>query len=222
MKLKLDKKSFAMLIDFTLLKPFATSEDIKKLCMQAVRYGFFSVCVNPVYVKFAFKELSGSQVKVCTVSGFPLGANRMEIKALEAKSAKKDGASEIDMVMNLSAFKSGDFTAVEREINAVVKACEPAPVKVIIETCYLSEDEKIKACRLIMKTGAKFVKTSTGFGNSGATESDVRLIKSIIGDELKIKAAGGIHTFKDAFGLIEAGADRIGTSAGVQIISQYD
>jgi deoxyribose-phosphate aldolase len=216
------KASIASCIDLTLLAPFALNEDIHKLCLQAMRFGFYSVCINPVNVKFVKKELSGSGVKVCSVVGFPFGANKKEIKAFEAKTAIKEGAQEIDMVMNIAAFKNGDVKLAQDDLNAVIRAAEPHPVKVIIETCYLNDDEKVNACKMIMHTNAQFVKTSTGFGSAGATESYIRLILIVVGNNLKIKATGGIHTLKFALALIEAGADRLGTSKGVEIIAECD
>ncbi len=220
MKKNIDKASLASLIDLTLLKPFATEDDIRKLCVQAMRFGFFAVCVNPVHVRYAVSELAGSRAKVVTVVGFPLGANKKETKAFEAINAVKDGATELDMVINMAFLKCGPHEAAEDDIRAVVKACAPYPVKVIIETCYLSDAEKETACKIILNSGAAFVKTSTGFAEQGGTEEDVRLIRRIVGDSLKIKAAGGISTLKQAVSLIEAGADRLGTSKGVEILAE--
>lgn len=218
----MDKNILASCIDLTLLKPFAVREDIIKICNQAMRFGFFSVCVNPVNVRFALGELSGSRVRVCTVVGFPFGASKKEVKAFEAKSAIKDGATEIDMVINITAIKNGDAKIAEADIVAVVKAAAPYPVKVIIETCYLTDEEKVITCRMLLNTGAAFVKTSTGYGSGGATEQDVRIIRNIVGDRMKIKAAGGIQNLQIALSLLDAGADRLGTSRGVEIIAECE
>jgi deoxyribose-phosphate aldolase len=220
MEKSISKTELASCIDSTLLKPFAVRDDIRKLCAQAMRFGFYSVCVNPIHVRYAISELADSRVKVCTVVGFPLGANKKEVKAFEAKSAIRDGAKEIDMVIGIEYVKSGEMKKAEEDIIAVVKASAPYPVKVIIETCFLSDAEKESACRLIMNSGASFVKTSTGFGTEGAKVEDVKLIKSIVGERLMIKAAGGIQTLRQALLLIEAGADRLGTSKGVEIIAE--
>ena len=205
-------------IDHTQLKPNATIEDIRKVCDEAKKYGFYSVCVSPFYVKFAKKFLEGSDVKVISVVGFPLGNTYTDVKVFEAKKIVENGAEEIDMVMNISAFKSGDYELVENDIKAIVEAVKPIPVKVIIETCYLSDEEKLKATEIAIRAGAAFVKTSTGFGPAGAKVEDIKLIKRHFGDKIKIKASGGIKDAKTAIAMIEAGADRIGASRGVQII----
>ncbi|MCX7655390.1 MAG: deoxyribose-phosphate aldolase [Treponemataceae bacterium] len=214
------KASLAKTIDHTLLKPTATAEQIRELCAEARANHFASVCVNPVWVPLVAKELSGSDVLTCTVIGFPLGASTKEIKAEETRLALKQGAQEVDMVINIGALKGGDHRTVEEDIRAVVKAAEKAIVKVIIETCFLSDEEKRIACELARKAGAHFVKTSTGFGSGGATVEDVRLMKKVVGDTMKIKASGGIRSYHDAIAMLEAGADRIGTSSGVAIIAE--
>ena len=209
------------LIDYTLPKSDATKADIKRLCEEAKKYGFWSVCVNPTYVSVATDILGETDVKVCSVVGFPLGANTPEVKALEAEKAVKDGASEIDMVMNIGALKSRDYELVKREIRGVVeraKAQKDTIVKVIIETGLLTEDEKVLACRLVKESGADFVKTSTGFNAPGANVHDVKLMRKTVGSDFGVKASGGIRTYRDAKKLIEAGANRIGTSSGIAII----
>jgi deoxyribose-phosphate aldolase len=209
------------MIDHSLLKPDATKEEIRNLCEEGKKYNFVSVCVNPVWVSFCSDLLKGSSVRICTVSGFPLGANKPEIKAKEAETAIKEGAFEIDMVANIGALKSGDFKLVEEDIKAVRSAIGKERIlKVIIETAVLTNEEKIKATQIIMACGADFVKTSTGFGYPGATVEDVKLLKKVVGDKIRIKASGGIRDYETALKLIEAGASRIGTSAGVKIVEQ--
>lgn len=214
--------NIAKYIDHTILKADATANDIKKLCKEAKEYGFMSVCINPSFVALATKELKGSDVLVCTVVGFPLGATSYESKAFEAQTAIEAGAKEVDMVINIGALKDKQYKTVENDIRMVVKAAEmrKAVVKVIIETCYLTEEEKIKACQLAEKAGADFVKTSTGFGTLGATVEDIKLMKSVVGDRVKIKAAGGIRDYATAKVMIDAGADRIGASAGIKIVEE--
>ena len=217
------KEQLAKLIDHTLLKPNATKDDIKRLCEEAKKYGFWSVCVNPTYVSLATDILRETDVKVCSVVGFPIGANTPEVKALEAEKAINDGASEIDMVINIGALKSRDYELVKRDIHEVVeraKARKDTVVKVIIETGLLTEDEKILTCKLVKESGADFVKTSTGFNAPGATVHDVKLIRDTVGPNFGLKASGGIKTYPDAIKLIEAGANRIGTSSGVVIIGE--
>lgn len=218
------KASLAKTIDHTLLKAIGTHGQVRELCIEARKYGFASVCVNPSWVPLCAKELAGSDVMVCTVIGFPLGANASAIKAAEAKLAVEQGAHEVDMVINIGAAKAGDWKAVEDDIREVVKAACGAvartTVKVIIETCYLTDHEKEKACEAAMAAGAHFVKTSTGFGTGGATPEDVRLMKKTVGDKLKVKASGGIRSYHDAILMLDAGADRIGASSGVAIISE--
>lgn len=209
------------MIDHSLLKPDATKEEIRNLCEEGKKYGFVSVCVNPVWVSFCSDLLKGSKVRICTVSGFPLGANKPEIKTKEAETATKEGADEIDMVANIGALKSGDFKLVEEDIKAVRGAIGKEKIlKVIIETAVLTNEEKIKVTQIIMACGADFVKTSTGFGYPGATVEDVKLLKKVVGDKIRIKASGGIRDYETALKLIEAGASRIGTSSGVKIVEQ--
>ena len=204
-------------IDHTLLKPTATKADILQLCNEAKQYHFASVCVNPCWVKLCAEVLKDSGVKVCTVIGFPLGANTSEIKAQEAALAIKEGASEVDMVINIGALKEGNTDYVYQDILAVRKASEGKTLKVIIETSYLTDEEKKTVCKLCAKAGADFVKTSTGFSNAGATAEDVKLMKEASG--IKVKASGGVRTKEDALKMIEAGASRLGASAGVKIVS---
>lgn len=211
----------AQYLEHTLLKPEATVADIIKLCEDAKKYQLRGVCINPCYVALARHLLAGTGVKVITVIGFPLGATYPEVKALEARMAAENHADEIDMVMNISAFKTGDYQAVESEIKLVVGAAVPFPVKVIIEAALLTDEEKRKACQLVIAGGAQFVKTSTGFAKSGATVSDVRLLKEeTAGSGLGIKAAGGIRDAVAAKAMIEAGATRIGTSVGHLIVAE--
>ncbi|MBR5537949.1 MAG: deoxyribose-phosphate aldolase [Clostridia bacterium] len=213
--------SIASYIDHTLLKPDATGEQIDKLCAEAREYGFASVCVNPYYVARCVKNLKGSDVKVCTVVGFPLGATTMETKVFETLQAVASGAQEIDMVMNVCAMKSGHTKAIEQEIQALAAAVEDkAILKVIIETCLLTDEEKTQACRIARRSGAQFVKTSTGFSTGGATVEDVALMKKAAGANVKVKASGGIRDYATAKAMIEAGADRIGASAGVSIVKE--
>ena len=210
----------AQRIEHTLLKPEATVKDIMRLCDEAQKYHLYAVCVNPCHVPLAKHLLQGTEVKVVTVVGFPLGATFSSVKALEAKTAMEEHADEIDMVMNVSAFKTGDYAAVTEDIRRVVEAAAPCPVKVIIEAAYLTPREKRTACRIIADGGAKFVKTSTGFGKGGATVEDVKLLREEADKYgLKVKAAGGIRDAETAKAMVEAGADRIGTSAGAAIMS---
>ena len=209
--------NLASYIDHTLLKPTATKADILKICEEAKQYHFASVCVNPCWVKLCAEVLKGSGVKVCTVIGFPLGANTSEIKAAEASLAIKEGASEVDMVINIGALKEGNTDYVYQDILDVRKASEGKTLKVIIETSYLTDEEKKTVCQLCAKAGADFVKTSTGFSSAGATAEDVKLMKEASG--IKVKASGGVRTKEDALKMIEAGASRLGASAGVKIVS---
>ncbi len=213
-------EQLAKYFDHTILKPDATDQEVEQVCKEALEHGFFSVCVNPVHVKIVKEYLAESNIKVCSVIGFPLGANTSEIKALETKTAIIDGADEIDMVINIGALKEDDIEKVEADIRAVVQAAKENTVKVIIETCFLTRKEKINACKIAQKAGAHFVKTSTGFSGGGATVNDVELIKETVNDKMQIKASGGIKTLEDVLKLIEAGADRIGASAGVAIIQR--
>ncbi|OAT80427.1 deoxyribose-phosphate aldolase [Desulfotomaculum copahuensis] len=218
----LSKRQLAAMIDHTLLKPTAGTEDIRRLCIEAVRDGFAAVCVNPVHVATAARFLTGSPVAVCTVTGFPLGANTPETKAQEARQAASAGAAEVDMVLNIGALKDGDDALVEADIRGVVAAIKAVKqdglVKVILETGYLTEEEKVRACRLAGQAGAHFVKTSTGFGPAGATAADVALLRRSIPAAMGVKAAGGIRTIDQALAMIAAGATRLGTSSGVAIV----
>lgn len=210
----------ARLIDHTLLRPDATRDEIVKLCREAAQYKFASVCVNSFWVPLAAAELAGSPVKVCSVIGFPLGANLTEVKAAEAEAAVRGGAQEIDMVQNIGALRDGDDKTVQADIEAVVEAGHRAGaiVKVILETAMLTDDQKTKACLLAKAAGADFVKTSTGFGPSGATAQDVALMRRVVGPDMGVKASGGIRTLADAKKMIDAGANRIGASASVKIV----
>ena len=205
-------------IDHTLLKAFATESEIEKLCNEAVEYNFKSVCVNPTHVKLAKKLLIGSDVLVCTVIGFPLGANTKEIKALETVDAVKNGADEIDMVINIGKAKEHQYDYIEDEIRLVVSSSVGRVVKVIIETCYLTDDEKKEVCKAALRAGASFVKTSTGFGTGGATVEDVKLMRETVGETMGVKASGGIHSYEEVEKLVEAGATRIGASSGIKIM----
>lgn len=205
-------------IDHTLLKPDAQQDQIEKLIEEAKSYDFASVCVNPTWVNFAAEGLRGSDVKVCTVIGFPLGATTPFVKAFETKNAIQNGADEIDMVINIGALKSKNLALVEDDIQAVVEASGDKLVKVIIETCLLTDDEKIAACQIAKSAGADFVKTSTGFSTGGATVADVALMRQTVGPDMGVKASGGARSYEDALAFIEAGATRIGTSSGVAIV----
>jgi deoxyribose-phosphate aldolase len=215
-------RDWASLIDHTLLKPEATDEDIKKLCEEAARFHFASVCVNPTWVQAAACNLRGSGVPVCTVIGFPLGATLPDVKAYEARRAIFDGAREVDMVINVGALKSGDDCLVEHDIHSVVQVAHEAGVtcKVIIETALLTDDEKVRACLAAKNAGADFVKTSTGFSKGGATVADIALMRRTVGSELGVKASGGVKGLEDARALVEAGATRIGASVGVKIAQE--
>lgn len=215
-----DDKSLAKTIDHTLLKPDATADQIAQLCYEAKKYGFASVCINPTNVKLCADLLRDSDVKVCSVIGFPLGATTTEVKALETQNALDNGATEIDMVINIGALKAGDSELVAKDIREVVKTAhaQNALVKVIIETALLTDDEKVIACLLAKEASADFVKTSTGFSSGGATVHDVALMRRTVGPTLGVKAAGGIHSHEEAEQMIAAGATRIGASAGIKII----
>lgn len=206
-------------IDHTLLKPESTQTQIDKLIAEAVEYQFASVCVNPTWVSYAAKALKGTEVNVCTVIGFPLGANTSSVKAFETKDAVANGADEIDMVINIGQLKSGQYDAVEADIRAVVEASGDKLVKVIIETCLLTDGEKVKACQLAVAAGADYVKTSTGFSTAGANIADVTLMRKTVRPNIGVKAAGGTRSYADAEAFIKAGATRIGTSAGVAIVN---
>ncbi|MGN5882407.1 deoxyribose-phosphate aldolase [Staphylococcus simulans] len=209
---------YAKYIDHTLLKPDTTVDQIDKLIDEAKEYKFKSVCINPTYVKHAAEALKDSDVLVCTVIGFPLGANTSEVKAFEVEDAVKNGADELDMVINIGALKDGRYDEVQKDIEAVVKAADEHTVKVIIETVLLTDEEKRKASELSKAAGADFVKTSTGFAGGGATVEDVKLMKEVVGDDLEVKASGGVRNLEDFKAMLDAGATRVGASAGVQII----
>ena len=211
--------NIASYIDHTLLKPDAQRKDIIRVCAEAKQYGFASVCVNSYYTSLVKEQLKNSEVKVCVVVGFPLGATFTEIKAAEAKMAIEKGADEIDMVINIGALKDGDNQRVKKDIQAVVDvAKKPAKVKVIIETCLLTEEEKERACRIALSAGADFVKTSTGFSTGGAMREDVLLMKRVVGEKAQVKASCGIRDYETAVKMIEAGADRIGASQSIYMI----
>jgi len=211
----------AKIIDHTLLKPDATKEEITKLCNEAKKYSFASVCINPCYVSLCVKLLRDTSVKVCTVIGFPLGANATATKAFEAEHALRDGAKEIDMVMNVGMLKSGEYEYVENDIFAVVTTARRygALTKVILETALLTDEEKVKACLLAKRAGADFVKTSTGFSKGGATVGDIALMRKVVGSAMGVKASGGVRTREEALAMVASGADRIGASASVKIVS---
>ena len=206
------------LIDHTILKPDATIDDIRRLCIEAKEYNFYSVCVNSAYVNVAYNFLLHSNVKVCSVVGFPLGATIKEAKAYESKFAIDSGADEIDMVMNIGLLKSNKIDLFERDIKKVRETCHAAVLKVIIETCLLTDKEKILACQIAKEYGGDFVKTSTGFSTGGATEHDIELMRKTVGDKMGVKASGGIKTYEEAIKMINAGANRLGTSSGIAII----
>jgi deoxyribose-phosphate aldolase len=216
-------KSIPAMIDHTLLKPDATKEMVKALCEEAIQYKFAAVCVNPYYVSYCNEILGDTDVKIASVIGFPLGASTKEVKAFETADSVKNGAVEIDMVINIGALKDKAYDIVKEDIEYVVKAASPkAIVKVIIETCLLTEEEKKKACELSMEAGAHFVKTSTGFSTGGATVDDVKLMKSIVGDKLEVKASGGVRDLSTAKAMIEAGASRLGSSSGINIVKELE
>jgi deoxyribose-phosphate aldolase len=220
-KMKLSREELAKLLDSTVVKATATRNEIETLCRESIEYRFQCAVVNPVYVKYAATFLKGSSVKVCSTVGFPFGVSLPDIKALEALKAVEDGAEELDMVINLSALKSRDYDTVKQDIAAVVdvkRLSKDIIVKVIIETAYLTKEEKIIACKLVKEAGADFVKTSTGLFGGGATVEDVRLMRQTIGKDMGVKAAGGIRTYTDVVAMVEAGANRIGTSTAVQIV----
>lgn len=218
----MNPQTLAAMIDHTFLKAFGTPEDIERLCGEAVRYGFATVTVNPAEVVTCVRSLEGSVVRVGAVVGFPLGQNTGEIKVSETRDAIQKGAREIDMVINLRSLQAGDATLVRREIAALVEACSEAGAtsKVILETCYLTDAQKRSVCRMAAEEGADFVKTSTGFGTAGATVEDVRLMRAAVGTKMGVKASGGIRDLAAALAMIEAGANRIGTSAGATIMRE--
>ena len=215
--------NYAAMIDHTLLKPEATKEQVRTLCEEAVKYGFHSVCVNSSFVYYCASLLKNTDVKVCTVIGFPLGAMSTAGKAAEAKAAVADGAGELDMVIHVGMIKSGDWDYVRQDIASVVEAADgQALVKVILETCLLTDEEKEKACRICLEAGADYVKTSTGFSSGGATVEDVALMRRTVGDKAGVKASGGIRTLADVKAMTRAGASRIGASAGIAIVKEMN
>ena len=216
----MDGKQLAKYIDHTILKPDATAAQVKKLCDEAKQYGFASVCVNPSRIALAAEELKGTDVTPCCVVGFPLGAIPSESKAAETAVAVKNGAKEIDMVIDIGRAKDGDWAYVESDIAAVKAACGPALLKVIIETCLLTDAEKVEACKAAVRAKADFVKTSTGFSKAGATVADVKLMRETVGPDMGVKAAGGIHNRAEAETMIAAGATRIGASSGIAIVTE--
>lgn len=205
-------------IDHTVLKAETTKEQIDKVCAEAIENDFASVCINPYWVKYVASKLANSNVDTCTVIGFPLGANTSATKAMETKDAVENGANEIDMVINVGAAKDGNWEYVEEDIKAVVVAAQGKLVKVIIESCLLTDEEKVKACEASVRAGAHFVKTSTGFSTGGATVQDIKLMRKTVGPDLGVKASGGVRSFEDMTSMIEAGATRIGTSSGVRLV----
>lgn len=208
------------MIDHTILKPEATEAAVQKIIDEAKEYNFFSVCINPCWVAFASEQLADTDVAVCTVIGFPLGANTPEVKAYEAADVIKNGANEVDMVINIGALKSQQYDHVRQDIQGIVDAAKgKALVKVIIETALLTDEEKVKACELAKEAGADFVKTSTGFSTGGAKVADIRLMRETVGPDMGVKASGGVHNAEEALAMIEAGATRIGASTGVAIVS---
>ncbi|MFV0556622.1 MAG: deoxyribose-phosphate aldolase [Lactovum sp.] len=209
-------------IDHTVLKADTTKEKVQEVCTEAKKYKFASVCINPTWVNFVSAELSDSNVKVCTVIGFPLGANTSEVKAFEAQKAIIDGADEIDMVINIAAAKEGNWDFVESDIKAVNDVKGNKLLKVIIETSLLTDEEKVKACQAAVRAGADFVKTSTGFSTAGASVEDVKLMRETVGEEVGVKASGGVRNLKDAQAMIEAGASRLGCSSGVEIMQGFE
>lgn len=216
----INRQSLVKLIDHTLLRPEASSSDIKRLCKEALRFGFHSVCVYPYYVRFAKDLLKGSNVHVTTVIGFPSGMTTTEEKVLEATNAALAGADELDIVINIGALKSDSWDVVTKDISDVIAATKGLIHKIIIETCYLTTAEKRKIVKISLDAGAEFIKTSTGFGPKGAQIRDIKLIKYIVGDKAGIKAAGGIKTLRQVLAMLDAGASRIGTSAGLKIIKE--
>lgn len=216
--LSLTRSGLAAYIDHTLLKPDASRAQIEAVCAEAKQYRFASVCVNPCWIPVVAEELKGTGIAPCCVIGFPLGASFSSIKAEEARTAVSAGAKEIDMVINIGAVKSGDWELVRKDIAAVNDAKGPAKLKVIMETCFLTDEEKIQVCKIAKETGADFVKTSTGFSTGGATVHDVALMRKTVGPDMGVKASGGIRTLEDALSMIEAGANRLGASAGVKIV----
>ena len=220
--MKITFEELAKMIDHTVLKPTLTRNEVIKHWQEVRKFNFGAISVNPCFTSLVAKLVKGTDVKVDAAIGFPLGATTPEVKAFEARDAVENGAHEIDMVINIGALRSGDYELVKRDIEGVVKAAKGRVVKVIIETCYLTDEEKKRACELAKKAGADFVKTSTGFGTGGATIHDVKLMRETVGEDMGVKAAGGIHHFEDAVAMIDAGADRIGTSASIQIMKELE
>lgn len=215
------KNELARMIDHTVLKADTKEEKIEEICKEALQYNFASVCINPCNIESAAKLLKGSEVKVCTVIGFPLGANTTAAKAFETKDAIEKGASEVDMVINIGKIRDKDYDYVKKDIEAVVKEAKgKALTKVIIETCLLTDEEKIMACKLAKEAGADFVKTSTGFSTGGATVADIKIMREAVGENLGVKASGGVRTYEDSIAIINAGATRIGASASIDIINK--
>ena len=217
--MKISRKEITRIIDHTLLAPEATPERVARLCREAQQHGFYSVCIAPVFVSLACEELADSSVKVCTVVGFPAGMNEPDVKAYETELVIRRGAAEVDMVMNIGAARAGDWQQVRADIARVVDSAAGCPVKVILETCLLTDEEKQRACAVCVAAGASFVKTSTGFSQGGATEADVRLMRAAVGPDVGVKASGGIRDYETACRMIEAGATRLGTSSGAKIIA---
>lgn len=214
----MNKRELARMIDHTILKADAKESEVEKLCKEALEYNFASVCVNPSMVEKAYSMLKGSEVKVCTVIGFPLGATTTEVKAFETEDVIKKGATEVDMVINVGKLKEGNLEYVKKDIEAVVNAAKgKALTKVIIETCLLTDEEKVTACKLSKEAGADFVKTSTGFSTAGATKEDIKLMRETVGENVGVKASGGVRSLEDAMAMIENGANRIGASASIAI-----
>ena len=214
------REELARMIDHTLLDPSSTYDTVRNHCKEAAKWNFAAVCINPAHVRLVSQLLANSKVKVCTVIGFPFGATFTKVKAFETGLAIADGADEVDMVMNVGALRSRDYDHVRSDIKAVVRAAEGAVVKVIIETGYLTDKEKVKACLIAKDAGAHFVKTSTGYGPSGASIHDVKLMRQSVGSEMGVKAAGGIRHFNQAYRLVEAGANRLGTSRSIAILKE--
>ncbi|MFO8017370.1 MAG: deoxyribose-phosphate aldolase [Promethearchaeia archaeon] len=214
-------KEFSKIFDHTNLHADARAEDIEKLCEEAIEYGFGTVCINAGNIPIAREILENSEVEICTVVGFPLGASLPSVKQYEVKQARKAGASEFDMVINIGALKSGEYENVKKDIQGVVKAAKGNITKVILETCYLTDEEVMKACELSLEAGADFVKTSTGFGPEGATLENVALMNKTVENKMKVKASGGIRSYEKAKKMLDAGADRIGASSSVKIVEEY-
>ena len=218
--MNITKQQLAQMIDHSLLRPNATLNELKKLCEESIQYGFKAVCVNPIHVEEAARILKGGKVLVCSVVGFPFGTHAPETKAFETAEVIRLGAREVDMVIRVGALKEGRDQGVIEDIRAVVQVAKGCPVKVILETCYLTQEEKVRACKLCVEAGASFVKTSTGFASGGASVEDVKLMRETVGKSLGVKAAGGIRTLEDAIKMIAAGANRLGTSGSIAMIQE--